>query len=102
MHRIDAHSTDPTKWVVWSRWPAYSNPARAGLYYAVFAVVILVAAEAWALLAGRRLPYPNTGALALAAAAQFLVWPSLCLAVAGLIRALRYAVCRVKRRTPAT
>jgi hypothetical protein len=88
-------------WRAWSAWPLYRNAARAGLYWAGSANLILLAAEVGVRLTERRLLW-TIGTVALTVLAQFLVWPVLCLVAAGLIRATRYVVGRLKVRALAT
>ena len=89
------------EWHAWFRWPAYRNAARAGLYWAGSANVILIVAEVWVLLTERRLLW-TAGTVALAVVVQFVVWPPFCLLAAALIRAARYVVWRLKVRALAT
>lgn len=97
MRTIDPQSTDPTEWRAWSAWPSYRNAARAGLYWAGSANLILLTAEVGVRLTERRLLW-TSGTVALTVLAQFLVCPLVCLLAAGLIRATRYVVCRLKVR----
>jgi hypothetical protein len=88
---IDVCSADPTEWHAWSRWSAYRAAARAGLYWAGSANVMLVLADGWALLTKRPLLWTGR-ILDLTVLAQFVVWPLCCLLVAALVRAVRYVV----------